>query len=99
MPVVAPSPPEEPCDGQEKTTGRGRTRTQPPVGAGTGELAPPARPANAGAGHAADRRRGRPRHPTGAGRGTRLLFLDRDDDLARLLGQFPDEGSAAWAYT
>lgn len=28
-----------------------------------------------------------------------LLFLDRDDDLARLLGQFADEGSATWAYT
>src|SRR5262249_41762739 len=28
-----------------------------------------------------------------------LLFLDRDDDLARLLGQFPEEGSATWAYT
>jgi tetratricopeptide (TPR) repeat protein len=28
-----------------------------------------------------------------------LLFLDRDDDLARLLGQYPDEGSASWAYT
>ena len=28
-----------------------------------------------------------------------LLFLDRDDDLARLLQQYPDEGSAAWAYT
>lgn len=28
-----------------------------------------------------------------------LLFLDRDDDLAHLLLQYPDEGSAAWAYT
>ena len=28
-----------------------------------------------------------------------LLFLDRDDDLAQLLQQYPDEGSAAWAYT
>src|SRR6266511_197758 len=28
-----------------------------------------------------------------------LLFLDRDDDLARLLDQYPDEDSAAWAYT
>jgi tetratricopeptide (TPR) repeat protein len=28
-----------------------------------------------------------------------LLFLDRDDDLARLLDQYPDEASAAWAYT
>jgi hypothetical protein len=28
-----------------------------------------------------------------------LLFLDRDDDLARLLQQYPDEGSVAWAYT
>src|SRR5262245_56514162 len=28
-----------------------------------------------------------------------LLFLDRDDDLARLLGQYPDEGLATWAYT
>jgi hypothetical protein len=28
-----------------------------------------------------------------------LLFLDRDDDLASLLGQYPDEDSAAWAYT
>jgi tetratricopeptide (TPR) repeat protein len=28
-----------------------------------------------------------------------LLFLDRDDDLTRLLQQYPDEGSAAWAYT
>src|SRR4051794_39764061 len=28
-----------------------------------------------------------------------LLFLDRDDDLARLLQQYPDAGSAAWAYT
>jgi hypothetical protein len=28
-----------------------------------------------------------------------LLFLDRDDDLARLLQQYPEEGSAAWAYT
>ena len=28
-----------------------------------------------------------------------LLFLDRDDDLARLLDQFPDEGSASWGYT
>jgi hypothetical protein len=27
-----------------------------------------------------------------------LLFLDRDDDLARLLQQY-DEDSAAWAYT
>jgi tetratricopeptide (TPR) repeat protein len=28
-----------------------------------------------------------------------LLFLDRDDDLARLLQEYPDEGTAAWAYT
>jgi tetratricopeptide (TPR) repeat protein len=28
-----------------------------------------------------------------------LLFLDRDDDLARLLQEYPDEGSAAWSYT
>jgi hypothetical protein len=28
-----------------------------------------------------------------------LLFLDRDDDLARLLQQYPDEASAAWAFT
>jgi tetratricopeptide (TPR) repeat protein len=28
-----------------------------------------------------------------------LLALDRDDDLARLLHQYADEGSAAWAYT
>jgi hypothetical protein len=28
-----------------------------------------------------------------------LLFLDRDDDLDRLLEQYPDEASAAWAYT
>jgi tetratricopeptide (TPR) repeat protein len=28
-----------------------------------------------------------------------LLFLDRDDDLARLLQHYPDEGTAAWAYT
>jgi tetratricopeptide (TPR) repeat protein len=28
-----------------------------------------------------------------------LLFLDRDDDLTFLLRQYPDEGSAAWAYT
>jgi tetratricopeptide (TPR) repeat protein len=28
-----------------------------------------------------------------------LLFLDRDEDLARLLQQYPDEASAAWAYT
>ena len=28
-----------------------------------------------------------------------LLFLDRDDDLARLLQQYADEVSAAWAYT
>ena len=28
-----------------------------------------------------------------------LLFLDRDDDLDQLLRQYPDEGSAAWAYT
>jgi uncharacterized protein (TIGR03067 family) len=28
-----------------------------------------------------------------------LLFLDRDDDLATLLRQYPDEASAAWAYT
>lgn len=28
-----------------------------------------------------------------------LLFLDRDDDLAGLLQQYPDEDSAAWAYT
>jgi tetratricopeptide (TPR) repeat protein len=28
-----------------------------------------------------------------------LLFLDRDDDLARLLEQFSDDGMAAWAWT
>jgi tetratricopeptide (TPR) repeat protein len=28
-----------------------------------------------------------------------LLFLDRDDDLAHLLQQYPEEGSAAWTYT
>ncbi len=28
-----------------------------------------------------------------------LLFLDRDEDLAKLLAQYPDEGSATWAYT
>lgn len=28
-----------------------------------------------------------------------LLFLDRDDDLNRLLGHYPDEASAAWQYT
>jgi tetratricopeptide (TPR) repeat protein len=28
-----------------------------------------------------------------------LLFLDRDDNLAQILRQYPDEGSAAWAYT
>jgi hypothetical protein len=28
-----------------------------------------------------------------------LLFLDRDDDLAGLLDQYPEEASAAWAYT
>src|SRR6185312_821671 len=28
-----------------------------------------------------------------------LLFLDRDDELAKLLAQYPDEGSATWAYT
>jgi tetratricopeptide (TPR) repeat protein len=28
-----------------------------------------------------------------------LLFLDRDDDLARLLQQYAEEDSAAWAYT
>ncbi|MCI0701641.1 MAG: hypothetical protein L0241_11215 [Planctomycetia bacterium] len=28
-----------------------------------------------------------------------LLFLDRDTDLAQLLEQYPDEGSAAWDYT
>jgi hypothetical protein len=28
-----------------------------------------------------------------------LLALDRDADLAPLLGQYPDEASAAWAYT
>jgi tetratricopeptide (TPR) repeat protein len=28
-----------------------------------------------------------------------LLFLGRDDDLARLLQKYPDEASAAWAYT
>jgi tetratricopeptide (TPR) repeat protein len=28
-----------------------------------------------------------------------LLFLDRDDEVARLLEQYPDEVSAAWAYT
>jgi hypothetical protein len=28
-----------------------------------------------------------------------LLFLDRDDDLARLLEQYADEASATWAYT
>lgn len=28
-----------------------------------------------------------------------LLFLDRDDELEQLLQQYPDEGTAAWAYT
>jgi len=28
-----------------------------------------------------------------------LLFLDRDEDLAKLLDQYPDEGMATWAYT
>src|SRR4029079_15583338 len=28
-----------------------------------------------------------------------LLFLDMDDELARLLGRYADEESAAWAYT
>ena len=28
-----------------------------------------------------------------------LLFLDRDDELEKLLAQFPNEGSATWAYT
>jgi tetratricopeptide (TPR) repeat protein len=28
-----------------------------------------------------------------------LLFLDRDDDLARLLDQYPDDDMASWAYT
>lgn len=28
-----------------------------------------------------------------------LLFLDRDDDLDQLLSRYPDEDSAAWAYT
>jgi tetratricopeptide (TPR) repeat protein len=28
-----------------------------------------------------------------------LLFLDRDDDLARVLDQYPDEASTAWLYT
>src|SRR6516162_1169629 len=28
-----------------------------------------------------------------------LLFLGRDDELARLLDDYPDEDSAAWAYT
>jgi tetratricopeptide (TPR) repeat protein len=28
-----------------------------------------------------------------------LLFLDRDDDLAFLLRQYPDDGLATWAYT
>lgn len=28
-----------------------------------------------------------------------LLFLDRDNDLARLLQQYPTEGMAIWAYT
>ena len=28
-----------------------------------------------------------------------LLSEDRDDDLAHLLEQYPDEGSAAWVYT
>jgi tetratricopeptide (TPR) repeat protein len=28
-----------------------------------------------------------------------LLFLDRDDDLERLLAQYADEDSATWAYT
>jgi tetratricopeptide (TPR) repeat protein len=28
-----------------------------------------------------------------------LLFLDRNDEVAGLLEQFPDEGSATWAYT
>src|SRR5258708_15671314 len=28
-----------------------------------------------------------------------LLFLDRDAELTTLLEQYPEEGSAAWAYT
>ena len=28
-----------------------------------------------------------------------LLFLDRHDELEQLLGRYPDEASAAWAYT
>jgi hypothetical protein len=28
-----------------------------------------------------------------------FLFLDRDEDLVRLLGQYPDEGTARWSYT
>jgi tetratricopeptide (TPR) repeat protein len=28
-----------------------------------------------------------------------LLFLDRDEELAQLLQQYSDEGSASWAYT
>ncbi len=28
-----------------------------------------------------------------------LLFLDRDDELEQLLDRYPDEASAAWAYT
>jgi tetratricopeptide (TPR) repeat protein len=28
-----------------------------------------------------------------------LLFLDRDEDLGRLLAQYPEEGLATWAYT
>jgi hypothetical protein len=28
-----------------------------------------------------------------------LFFLDQDDDLGRLLEQYPDEASATWAYT
>jgi tetratricopeptide (TPR) repeat protein len=28
-----------------------------------------------------------------------LLFLDRDDELEQLLHQYPDDASAAWAYT
>lgn len=28
-----------------------------------------------------------------------LFFLDRDDDLVKLLQQFPDDGMATWAYT
>ncbi|HBI45607.1 MAG TPA: hypothetical protein DDY78_22560 [Planctomycetales bacterium] len=28
-----------------------------------------------------------------------LLFLDRDDDLEKLLHQYPDDATSAWAYT